>query len=127
MGEQVRVRFTPSPTGLPHVGNIRTALFNWLFARHSGGRFILRIEDTDMVRKVEGAMEAILESLRWLGLPRAIKDWPLRSLQVKLIKMGGRMVRHARRIIFQLAEVAVPRDLFAGILERIARLRPAPG
>jgi glutamyl-tRNA synthetase len=52
------------------VGNIRTALFNWLFARHSGGRFILRIEDTDMVRKVEGAQESILESLRWLGL-----DW----------------------------------------------------
>jgi len=68
--ERVRVRFAPSPTGLPHVGNIRTALFNWLFARHSGGRFILRIEDTDVVRKVEGALDAILQSLRWLGL-----DW----------------------------------------------------
>jgi len=66
----VRVRFAPSPTGYPHLGNIRTALFNWLFARHYGGKFILRIEDTDVARKVEGAVEAILDSLRWLGL-----DW----------------------------------------------------
>jgi len=65
-----RVRFAPSPTGYPHLGNIRTALFNWLFARHHGGKFILRIEDTDVARKVEGAAEAILDSLRWLGL-----DW----------------------------------------------------
>src|SRR3990172_9148455 len=66
----VRVRFAPSPTALPRVGNIRTALFNWLFARHHGGSFILRIEDTDAERRVEGALEAILDGLRWLGL-----DW----------------------------------------------------
>ena len=66
----VRVRFAPSPTGYPHLGNIRTALFTWLFARHHGGKFILRIEDTDVNRKVEGSLEAILDSLRWLGL-----DW----------------------------------------------------
>jgi glutamyl-tRNA synthetase len=66
----VRVRYAPSPTGYPHVGNIRTALFNWLFARHYGGSFILRIEDTDVERKVEGAIEEILGSLDWLGL-----DW----------------------------------------------------
>jgi len=66
----VRVRFAPSPTGYPHVGNIRTALFNWLFARHSDGAFILRIEDTDVTRKVEGAVEAILDGLRWLEI-----DW----------------------------------------------------
>jgi glutamyl-tRNA synthetase len=65
-----RVRFPPSPTGEPHVGNIRTALFNWLFARNQGGAFILRIEDTDRQRLVPGAQEAILEGLRWLGL-----DW----------------------------------------------------
>jgi hypothetical protein len=65
--------------------------------------------------------------LRRLGLPKVVKDWSLRSLQLKLIKMGGRIVRHARRIIFQLAEVAVSRDLFAAILERVARLRLAPG
>ena len=70
VSKPVRVRFAPSPTGIPHVGNIRTALFNWLFARHHGGSFILRIEDTDIARKVEGALEAILDSLRWLGL-----DW----------------------------------------------------
>jgi glutamyl-tRNA synthetase len=66
----IRVRFAPSPTGYPHLGNIRTALFNWLFARHRGGKFILRIEDTDVARKVEGAVDGILNSLRWLGL-----DW----------------------------------------------------
>ncbi|MDH4269634.1 MAG: glutamate--tRNA ligase [Dehalococcoidia bacterium] len=64
----VRLRFAPSPTGYPHLGNIRTALFNWLFARHHGGIFILRIEDTDTARKVEGAVDIILDSLRWLGL-----------------------------------------------------------
>jgi len=64
----VRVRYAPSPTGYPHVGNIRTAMFNWLFARHYGGSFIVRIEDTDVERKVEGAVEDILDSLRWLGL-----------------------------------------------------------
>jgi glutamyl-tRNA synthetase len=63
-----RVRYAPSPTGFPHVGNIHTALFNWLFARHAGGRFILRIEDTDQERVVEGSLAAIYESLRWLGL-----------------------------------------------------------
>ena len=66
----VRVRFAPSPTGYPHLGNIRTALFNWLFARHHGGTFVLRIEDTDVARKVDGAVDTILDSLRWLGL-----DW----------------------------------------------------
>jgi glutamyl-tRNA synthetase len=70
MSNAVRVRFAPSPTGLPHVGNIRTALFNWLFARHSKGQFIVRIEDTDVARWVKGAIEAILESLHWLEL-----DW----------------------------------------------------
>lgn len=66
----VRVRYAPSPTGEPHVGNIRTALFTWLFARRHGGKFVLRIEDTDQSRKVAGSVEAILEALRWLGL-----DW----------------------------------------------------
>jgi glutamyl-tRNA synthetase len=66
----IRTRFPPSPTGDPHVGNIRTALFAWLFARHNGGIFVLRIEDTDVARKVEGSVEVIFESLRWLGL-----DW----------------------------------------------------
>src|SRR5215217_3294773 len=66
----VRVRMAPSPTGLLHIGNVRTALFNWLFARHEGGEFRLRIENTDVSREVEEATEQIQGSLRWLGL-----DW----------------------------------------------------
>jgi glutamyl-tRNA synthetase len=66
--ESVRVRFAPSPTGYLHVGGARTALFNWLFARHYGGKFILRIEDTDFARSSEEMVEGILQGLRWLGL-----------------------------------------------------------
>ncbi len=65
--------------------------------------------------------------LRRVGLPKAVKDWLLHSLQVKLIKMGGRTVRHARQIVFQLVEVVVPRELFAAVLERITRLCLALG
>ena len=68
MTQQVRTRFAPSPTGEPHIGNVRSALFAWLFAKHNNGAFILRIEDTDMERKVEGSEEKIKDGLRWLGL-----------------------------------------------------------
>ena len=64
----VRTRFAPSPTGLLHIGGARTALFNYLFARHHGGEFLLRIEDTDRERSTEAATQAILEGLEWLGL-----------------------------------------------------------
>ncbi len=67
---KVRVRFAPSPTGSLHIGGARTALFNWLYARHTGGTFILRIEDTDAARNSREAVEVILNGLRWLGL-----DW----------------------------------------------------
>ena len=70
MTKPVRTRFAPSPTGYPHIGSVHTALFAWLFARHNKGSFILRIEDTDVARKVEGAVEFIMDGLRWLGL-----DW----------------------------------------------------
>ena len=70
LSEAVRVRFAPSPTGYLHVGGARTALFNWLFARHTGGTLILRIEDTDFERSSEAMVEGILEGMRWLGL-----DW----------------------------------------------------
>lgn len=66
----VRTRFAPSPTGYIHVGNVRAALFPWLFARGSGGKFIVRIEDTDQARYIEGAEDLILDSLRWIGM-----DW----------------------------------------------------
>jgi hypothetical protein len=62
-----------------------------------------------------------------LALPESVKHWSLRSVQTRLIKIGGRLVRHGRRLVFQLAEVAVPRELFQGVLERIGRLYPAPG
>lgn len=68
MNRQVRVRFAPSPTGPLHIGGVRTALFNYLFAQHNGGKMILRIEDTDSRRFVEGAEEYINESLKWLGI-----------------------------------------------------------
>jgi glutamyl-tRNA synthetase len=64
----VRVRFAPSPTGFLHIGGARTALFNWLYARHTGGTFILRIEDTDLNRNTQEAVDVILDGLRWLGL-----------------------------------------------------------
>ncbi|HEX6031880.1 MAG TPA: glutamate--tRNA ligase family protein, partial [Tepidiformaceae bacterium] len=64
----LRVRFAPSPTGYLHVGGARTALFNWLFARKHGGRFLLRIEDTDRARSTEESTRAIFEGLEWLGL-----------------------------------------------------------
>src|SRR3990167_8025729 len=64
----VKVRFAPSPTGIPHVGNTRTALFNYLFARHNNGKFILRIEDTDRARFAKEGEEAIIEIMSWLGL-----------------------------------------------------------
>jgi len=66
----VRVRFAPSPTGQPHIGNIRTVVFNWLFARQHGGQFIIRVEDTDRTRYVPDAVNVIFNSLHWLGL-----DW----------------------------------------------------
>ena len=70
MSDTVRVRYAPSPTGDPHVGNIRSALFNWLLARKFRGQFILRIEDTDQSRKIEGSVKSIIDSLSWLGI-----DW----------------------------------------------------
>ncbi|TAL43688.1 MAG: glutamate--tRNA ligase, partial [Salinibacterium sp.] len=69
-GADVRVRFCPSPTGVPHVGLIRTALFNWAYARHTGGKFIFRIEDTDAERDSEESYLQLLDAMRWLKL-----DW----------------------------------------------------
>src|SRR5512136_2679078 len=66
----VRVRFAPSPTGFLHIGSARTAIFNWLYARHTGGKFLLRVEDTDMKRSEPRFLDEILADLKWLGL-----DW----------------------------------------------------
>lgn len=70
MTNKVRLRFAPSPTGNPHIGNVRTAIFAWLFARKHGGDYMIRVEDTDQGRRTDGAVEAMLESLEWVGL-----DW----------------------------------------------------
>ena len=67
---QIITRFPPSPTGYLHVGGARTALFNWLYARHTGGRFVLRIEDTDAKRSTQASTDAIFEALEWMGI-----DW----------------------------------------------------
>ena len=66
----VRVRFAPSPTGFFHIGSARTALFNWLYARHTGGTFVLRVEDTDKERNTEEALRVLMDGMKWLGL-----DW----------------------------------------------------
>src|SRR5258705_79805 len=80
----IRVRFAPSPTGYLHVGGARTALFNWLFARREGGKFLLRIEDTDKARSTDEHTQVILDGLTWLGL-----DW-----DEKPIFQGARLARH---------------------------------
>ena len=81
----VVTRFAPSPTGDLHIGGARTALFNWLYARHNGGRFVLRIEDTDRKRSTPEAIEAILSGLRWLEL-----DW-----DGEAVYQFARAARHA--------------------------------
>ena len=68
MAEKVRVRFAPSPTGKVHIGNIRAAIFNWLYARHVGGEFLLRVEDTDLERSTPEAIQTLLACMKWLGL-----------------------------------------------------------
>ena len=76
---RVRVRFAPSPTGALHIGGVRTALYNYLFAKQHNGDMVFRIEDTDSSRFVPGAEEYIIESFRWLGIPRELrrKVWTL--------------------------------------------------
>lgn len=97
----VRVRFCPSPTGLVHVGLVRTALFNWAYARHHGGTFVFRIEDTDASRDTEGSYRHLLDSLRWLGL-----DWDEGP------EVGGPHAPYR-----QSERVAIYADVAAGLLQ----------
>ncbi|HDR67569.1 MAG TPA: glutamate--tRNA ligase, partial [Bacteroidaceae bacterium] len=83
MTDKIRVRFAPSPTGPLHIGGLRTALFNYLFARKYHGTFVLRIEDTDQVRYVPGAEEYIVESLSWCGIQP--DEGPYRQSERKVI------------------------------------------
>ena len=100
MTETVRVRFAPSPTGELHLGNVRTALFNWLFARNHRGVLILRVEDTDVARSSEEAERAIAHGLRWLGL-----DWdegPEQGGEFGPYRQSGRLAiygSHAQRLL----------------------------
>jgi len=107
----VRVRFAPSPTGYLHVGGARTALFNWLFARKSGGTFLLRIEDTDKARSTDEHTQVILDGLKWLGL-----DW-----DDKPVFQGARIGRHQ-----QAADKLLKADK-AYMDEGTIRLRVPPG
>lgn len=96
---EVRVRFCPSPTGTPHVGLVRTALFNWAYARHTGGKLIFRIEDTDAARDSEESYQAIIDSLQWLGL-----DWDEGVLR------GGPHEPYRQ---------SLRKDIYADVLERL--------
>ena len=111
MSSPIRVRFAPSPTGYLHVGGARTALFNWLYARHTGGTFLLRIEDTDKERSSEEHTRVILDGLTWLGL-----DW-----DAEPVFQGARLARHQEAADQLLAEGK------AYIDEGAIRLRVPPG
>src|SRR5213080_78878 len=91
MAAEIRVRFAPSPTGYLHIGGARTALFNWLFARHHGGKFVLRIEDTDIKRNTEEAMAGIYEGLEWLELGR--RSARRRRVRTLLAERANRSIR----------------------------------
>jgi len=107
----IRVRFAPSPTGYLHVGGARTALFNWLYARHEGGKFLLRIEDTDKARSTDEHTQVILDGLSWLGL-----DW-----DEELVFQGARVQRHQEIADRLLAEGKAYRE------EGAIRFRVPPG
>ena len=118
------------PEGVVHFYNGRGTAEQWI----KEGKYALNWTRLSCHRFVANRVRLSLfilaynlgNFLRRLCLPNAVKHWSLRSVQVKLIKMGGRLVRHSRRLIFQLSEVSVPRRLFQGVLDRIGRLSPAP-
>ena len=119
------------PEGVVHFYNGRSTAEQWI----KEGKYALNWTRLSCHRFVANQVRLALfilaynlgNFLRRLCLPKAVKHWSLRSVQVKLIKIGARLVRHARRLVFQLAEVAVSRELFQGVLERIGRLSPVPG
>jgi len=130
---QVRVRFAPSPTGFFHIGSARTALFNWLYARHTGGVFILRVEDTDQTRNSDEFLRLIYDSLRWLGL-----DWdegpgkggalgpylqseraPIYKEYLDKLKASGRTYEKDGALFFKISgEPQVIEDAIRGRVER---------
>src|SRR5713226_2209119 len=103
-------RFAPSPTGYLHVGGARTALFNWLLARHYGGRFLLRVEDTDLARSTEQAVHQLVDDLKWLGL-----NWDNDELvfQSKRLDVYNRTIDDliARRLAYKAFETSEELDV----------------
>src|SRR5215212_693453 len=113
----IRVRFAPSPTGYLHIGSARSALFNWLYARKTGGKFLLRIEDTDLQRSTEASTRSILEGLEWLGL----------DYDEEIVFQSGNAPKHRAAALRLLEEGKAYRDFTpkaertdANVKERIA-------
>ena len=96
--EKVKTRFAPSPTGYLHVGGARTALFSWLYAKHCGGTFVLRIEDTDRERSTQPAIDAILESMEWLNLSWDEVNTTKPSVLIAIRKLLTSLLKRARLI-----------------------------
>jgi glutamyl-tRNA synthetase len=109
---QVVTRFAPSPTGFLHIGGARTALFCWLYARHHGGRFLLRIEDTDKARSTQPAIDAILEGMRWLGLDWDGHEYYQSQFAVRHVEVANDMLArgHAYRCYMTAEELAAGRE-----------------
>src|SRR5271170_6937104 len=120
MSSKIITRFAPSPTGYLHVGGARTALFSWLLARHEGGQFLLRIEDTDLARSTEESVRSVLEDLRWLGL-----NWDNAELvyQSKRVEIYNRIIDDlmARGLAYKAYEKPEELDAQRKIAERAKR------
>jgi len=110
--QAVVTRFAPSPTGFLHIGGARTALFNWLFAKHHGGKFLLRIEDTDRVRSTKEAIDAILDGMRWLGLDWDGHEYYQSQFWARHAEIAHKMLErgHAYRCYMTQEELAAQRE-----------------
>jgi glutamyl-tRNA synthetase len=110
--QEVVTRFAPSPTGFLHIGGARTALFNWLYARHHGGRFLLRIEDTDQARSTQAAIDAILEGMRWLGLDWDGHEYYQSQFRARHAEVANALLArgHAYRCYMTAEELAAGRE-----------------
>jgi glutamyl-tRNA synthetase len=111
-GSNIVTRFAPSPTGFLHIGGARTALFNWLFARHHGGKFLLRIEDTDKVRSTRAAIDAILDGMRWLALDWDGHEYYQSQFWARHADIARKMLErgHAYRCYMTQEELAAERE-----------------
>ena len=107
MSQEVRVRFAPSPTGHVHIGNIRAAIFNWLFARNQGGKFLLRVEDTDKERSTPEAIESLLDCMEWLGLDFDEEVFYQSSQADHHIAVAEKLISEGRAYKFQKGDGAV--------------------